>query len=67
MAIVRYTLDPSNPPTMSPEEWAHLDAMTDEEINAAAESDPDNRPMTDEELFRMRAARMAKQVRAARA
>ena len=65
MAIVRYNLDSSNPPTMSSEEWAHLDAMTDEEINAAAESDPDNPPMTNEELFRMRAAWLAKQVRSA--
>jgi hypothetical protein len=29
---------------------ARLDAMTDDEIDAAAEADPDNPPMTDEEL-----------------
>ena len=35
-------------------DWAKLDAMTDEEIEAAARSDPDNPPLTDEELARMR-------------
>lgn len=29
---------------------ARLDAMTDDEIDAAAEADADNPPMTDEEL-----------------
>ena len=29
---------------------ARLDAMTDDEIDAAAEADPDNPPLTDEEL-----------------
>ncbi len=35
-------------------DWARLDAMTDEEIEAAALSDPDNPPMTAEEIERMR-------------
>jgi hypothetical protein len=35
-------------------DWAKLDAMTDEEIEAAARSDPDNPPLTDEQLARMR-------------
>jgi uncharacterized protein (DUF4415 family) len=30
-------------------DWARVDAMTDEELTANAESDPDARPMTDEE------------------
>jgi hypothetical protein len=38
-------------------DWAKLDAMTDEEIEAAARSDPDNPPLTDEELKRMRLIR----------
>ena len=29
---------------------ARLDAMTDDEIDAAAAADPDNPPLTDEEL-----------------
>lgn len=31
-------------------DWKKLDAMTDDEIDAAAAADPDNPPMTDEEL-----------------
>jgi len=30
-------------------DWARVDAMTDEELTANAESDPDSRPYTDEE------------------
>ena len=50
MAIVRYTLDPNNPRGFTDEELARLDAKTDEEITAAAESDPDNPPLTEAEL-----------------
>lgn len=50
MAIVRFTLDPNNPPKLTEEERARLDAMTDEEITAAAESDPDNPPLTEAEF-----------------
>lgn len=35
-------------------DWAKIDAMTDEEIEAAARSDPDNPPLTDAELAQMR-------------
>jgi Ca2+-binding EF-hand superfamily protein len=38
-------------------DWAKLDAMTDEEIEAAARSDPDNPPLTDEELKNLRPVR----------
>ena len=31
-------------------DWARVDRMTDEEIEAAARSDPDAQPMSDEEL-----------------
>lgn len=63
MPYVRFKLDPNNPPRMTPEEQARLDAMTDEEITAAALSDPDNPPLTDDEIERFRAARLAKTVR----
>jgi putative transcriptional regulator len=65
MATVKFTLDPDNPPRFTPEERARLDAMTDEEITAAAESDPDNPPLTDEELDRMVATRAIRRIRAA--
>ena len=62
--MARFTYDPKNPPTVSKEEWARLEAMTDEEITAAANSDPDNPPLTDEELARVRTARRIQAVRA---
>lgn len=34
-------------------DWSAADAMTDAQRQAAAESDPDNRPLTDEDLPRM--------------
>jgi putative transcriptional regulator len=37
-------------PKLSAPEQARLDAMTDEEITAAAFADPDNPPLTDEQL-----------------
>jgi len=49
---------------MSEEAGARLDAMTDEEITAAAMSDPDNPPLTDDELLRLRAVRIARRARA---
>ena len=51
---MRYELDPDNPPEMSREDMARLDAMTEEEIHAAALSDPDAQPLTEEQLSRMR-------------
>lgn len=63
MATVRFRLDPTNPPTMSAEDFARLDAMTEEEIEANAMSDPDNPPFTDEELDRMRAIGLIRRAR----
>jgi putative transcriptional regulator len=60
----RFIFDPNNPPRMSKAARARLDAMTDKEITAAAESDPDNPPLTDEELERVRLARRVQAVRA---
>lgn len=52
MTIVRYRYDPNNPPRLTPEEEARLNAMTDEEIERRALEDPDNPPSTEEELER---------------
>ena len=54
---VRFTLDPSNAPELTAGQLARLDAMTEAEITAAALSDPDNPPLTAEELDRMEAVR----------
>jgi urease beta subunit len=61
--MARFTLDPNNPPRMSPEALARLDAMTDAEITAAAVSDPDNPPLTKDELARMSSSRQVQAIR----
>ena len=63
MATVRYKPDPAAPPTLTPEQEAFQDALTPEEIERLAESDPDNPPSSDEELDRAVAAREARLAR----
>ncbi len=63
MAIVRYTYDPAHPPKMTAKQRAHLASLTAEEIEKNALEDPDNPPLTEEELARMRSARFVRQVR----
>jgi putative transcriptional regulator len=53
-ALVQVLPDGSAKPLADKTDWARLRAMTDEEVTAAAMSDPDARPMTPEQL---RAAR----------
>ena len=38
-------------------DWKRVDALTDEESIRAAEADPDNPPLTDDQLARMRPAK----------
>ena len=45
-------------------DWARVDAMTEEEIEANTLSDPDNPSWTDEELARLRPVPNAKRIRA---
>ena len=58
--MVSYVLDAKNPPTLSPEAKARLDAMTPEEVEANALADADNPPLCESELDLMSAVRMAK-------
>jgi putative transcriptional regulator len=44
-------------------DWARLEAMTEEEIEANALSDPDNPPLTIEELNRMRPVPQPRRIR----
>jgi putative transcriptional regulator len=44
-------------------DWARLDATTDEEILAAAQSDPDAQPLTQEQLAKMRRVSLVKVLR----
>jgi putative transcriptional regulator len=50
-AITRMTLDPANPPR-GRTDWRRVDALSDQDIERAARSDPDARPLGDEELAR---------------
>jgi putative transcriptional regulator len=59
----RFRLDPAHPPTLSTEELARLDAMTDEAIEAAARSDPDAQPLTKEELRQLQRVPNPKAIR----
>jgi putative transcriptional regulator len=65
MAIVKFTRDPANPPKLSAESIARLDALTPEQIEENARTDPDNPPFTEAELDLMTAIRRAKAARAA--
>ena len=53
---VRYKVDPRKPVRLTKKQAARLDTMTDEEITAAALSDPDAQPWTDEQLTKARPA-----------
>ncbi len=52
--VVEELPDGSTRPLPDRTDWARLEAMTEEEIEANALSDPDNPPLTPEELARMR-------------
>jgi putative transcriptional regulator len=58
--MVRFILDLNNLPELSDAQRDWLDAMTDAEITAAAEADIDNPPLTDEELNKLRSARLVR-------
>jgi putative transcriptional regulator len=61
--MARFKLDPNDRPRMSPEALSRLDAMTDAEVTAAALSDSDNPPLTEDELARLAAARRIQAIR----
>ena len=59
----RVTVKPGEAPPRGDSDWARLDAMTDEEVVAAALSDPDAQPLTPEQLARMRRVSRVKVLR----
>src|ERR1700677_1883890 len=61
--MAKFKLDPDALPTLAAAEAARLDAMSDDEITAAALADPDNPPLDAEELGRIAAAREVRAVR----
>jgi putative transcriptional regulator len=48
--LVEVLSDGSTRPLPDLTDWSRVDAMTDEEVHAAAMADPDARPMTPEEM-----------------
>ncbi|MGF1641623.1 MAG: helix-turn-helix domain-containing protein [Rhodospirillales bacterium] len=60
----RFAYDPAHPPR-DDTDWARIDAMTEQEIDAAARTDPDAPPLTAEERAELRPVIDAKTVREA--
>jgi putative transcriptional regulator len=52
--ITRVTVKPGEKPPRGETDWARVKAMTDDEVLAAALSDPDAQPLSPEELKKMR-------------
>jgi len=50
----RVTVKPGEPLPKGDTDWTRIDAMTDEEVVAAALSDPDAQPLAAEQLEKMR-------------
>jgi putative transcriptional regulator len=61
--ITRMTVRPGDPLPRGGTDWGRLDAMTDEEVTAAALSDPDALPLTPEQLAKMRRVSRVKVLR----
>lgn len=54
--ITRITVKPGEKPPRGTTDWARVNAMTDEEVLAAALSDPDAQPLSLATLAKMRRA-----------
>ncbi len=59
----RVTVKPGEAPPRGDTDWARVKAMTDEDVQAAALSDPDAQPLGEEELKRMRRVSPVKALR----
>jgi putative transcriptional regulator len=59
----RVSVKPGNALPEGKTDWARLNAMTDDEVVAAALSDPDAQPLTAEQLARMRRVSRVKVLR----
>jgi putative transcriptional regulator len=63
--LVQVLPDGSARPLEDRTDWSRVDAMTDEQVHAAAMVDPDARPMTDEEFARAKRVPRSKTIRRA--
>jgi putative transcriptional regulator len=64
-SFVEILPDGTTRPSVGQTDWGRLDAMTDEEITAAALADPDNPPLSDEIATRRRRLPQARVIRRA--
>ena len=63
--VVQVLADGTTQPLTEKTDWARVDAMTDEEVTAAALADPDAQPLTDADFARMKRVPRAKSLRRA--
>jgi putative transcriptional regulator len=63
--LVQVLSDGTTRPLRDRTDWARVDAMTEEEVHAAAMADPDARPMTPEEMAKARRVPRVKTLRRA--
>lgn len=63
--FVKVGPDGSTQPLAGATDWARLEAMSDEDVEAAALADPDAQPLTPERLAKMRRVPRAKTIRRA--
>jgi putative transcriptional regulator len=61
--MAKFTLDPNRAPELPADLAARQEAMTEDQIQAGAEADQDNPPLTAEELGKMEIARLLKLAR----
>lgn len=61
--MVQFSLDPKNLPRLTPAQRRRLEGMTDADITAGANADADNKPLTRDELGKLRSARLVRQAR----
>jgi putative transcriptional regulator len=59
----KVTVKPGDTPPRGNTDWARVEAMTEEELLAAALSDPDAQPLSPEELAKMRRVSPVKALR----
>lgn len=62
-STVQVLADGSTRPIVSTTDWDRVNAMTEDEIDANALADPDNPPLTEEELARLRPVPNPKRIR----
>jgi putative transcriptional regulator len=62
-STTRVTRRPGEPPLQGTTDWARLNEMTEEDVLAAARSDPDAQPLGPEELAQMRRVSPVKALR----